>query len=168
MLNEAILAYIGIGANLGDRLSQAIESVAAIAQLPHVSLLKQSSWYRTRPWGQLEQPDFINGVIVIKTTLSAISLLYNLQAVEQKQGRVRTHTTHWGPRLMDLDLLLYGDDRIQQDDLVVPHPYLKERAFVLHPLAEIAPDLVLPSGESILSLARMKGMHHVKPWSEEE
>jgi 2-amino-4-hydroxy-6-hydroxymethyldihydropteridine diphosphokinase len=145
-------AYIGIGANLGNPIQQMNVALERIQKNSDFRLLKQSHWYRTAPWGVIDQPDFINGVIVVKTSLSAFELLEYLQALEREQGRTREGAKHWGPRLLDLDILLYGKAVIETDQLSIPHPYLKERAFVLYPLAEVAKDLILPTGESVEEL----------------
>jgi len=154
MIEDVIstIAYIGIGANLGDPIKQMNVALDRIRKNPDFQLLKQSHWYRAAPWGVTDQPDFINGVIVVKTSLSAFELLEYLQALEREQGRTREGATHWGPRVIDLDILLYGKAVIQTERLSIPHPYLKERAFVLYPLVEVDKDLVLPTGESIEKL----------------
>jgi 2-amino-4-hydroxy-6-hydroxymethyldihydropteridine diphosphokinase len=112
--------------------------------------VSHSSLYSSQPQGPADQPDFINAVACLETQLEPHALLDALQALEQSHQRVRVQ--HWGPRTLDLDLLLYGAQTIDTERLSVPHPWLGKRSFVLHPLAEIAPDLRLPSGESIESL----------------
>jgi 2-amino-4-hydroxy-6-hydroxymethyldihydropteridine diphosphokinase len=136
-------AFIGLGGNLGDaraRLEAAIDMLDASAGL-HVT--GRSRWFRTPPWGPVAQPDFINAAIRVVTTLSPHGLLDTLLSVEQAFGRVR-EGERWGPRTLDLDLLAFGDATIADDRLVLPHPRMAERAFVLLPLADIAPDAVLP------------------------
>jgi 2-amino-4-hydroxy-6-hydroxymethyldihydropteridine diphosphokinase len=130
-------AYIGLGANLGDREATIR---AAIAELPGV--VGVSTLRETDPVGVTDQPRFLNGVAVIETELRPHELLGLLLAVERRLGRERRE--RWGPRTIDLDLLLYGDEVIDEDGLTVPHPHLQERRFVLEPLAEIAPALVVP------------------------
>jgi 2-amino-4-hydroxy-6-hydroxymethyldihydropteridine diphosphokinase len=131
------LAYVGLGANLGDR-DATIR--AAIAELPGV--VGVSTLRETDPVGVTDQPRFLNGVAVLDIDLPPRELLDRLLAVERGLGRERTE--RWGPRTIDLDLLLYGDEVIDEDGLTVPHPRLQERRFVLEPLAEIAPELVIP------------------------
>ena len=138
------LAYIGLGGNLGHpeaRLTQALEELAS---LPASELVARSSLYRSHPVGPADQPTYINAVAALLTRLSAEALLDAMQAMETRFGRVRKGE-RWGPRTLDLDLLLYGDARISHPRLQVPHPQMTKRAFVLYPLAEIAPeDLSIP------------------------
>ena len=131
------VAYVGLGANLGDR-DATIR--AAIAELPGVVVV--STLRETDPVGVTDQPRFLNGVAALETELPPRELLDRLLAVERGLGRERRE--RWGPRTIDLDLLLYGDEVIDEDGLTIPHPRLHERRFVLEPLAEIAPELVIP------------------------
>jgi 2-amino-4-hydroxy-6-hydroxymethyldihydropteridine diphosphokinase len=131
------VAYVGLGANLGDREATIR---AAIAELPGV--LGVSTLRETDPVGVTDQPRFLNGVAALETGLQPQELLDLLLAVERRLGRERRE--RWGPRTIDLDLLLYGDEVIDEEGLTVPHPHLHERRFVLEPLAEIAPSLVIP------------------------
>ena len=135
-------AYIGLGANLGDREAQVRRAFSALAELPGTSLLAASSLYRSAPVGVGAQPDFINAVAAIQTRLAPRALLEALLAAEWRFGRRREFPG--APRTLDLDLLLYGDRVIAEPGLVVPHPRMHERAFVLAPLAEIAPDVAIP------------------------
>ncbi len=146
----ATTAYIGLGSNLEDPIAQVSLALQELGKLPESSLVSRSSLYVSRPQGPADQPDFINAVACLETRLDAHALLDALQALEQAHQRVRIQ--HWGPRTLDLDLLLYGEQIIATDRLSVPHPWLDKRSFVLYPLAEIAPDLALPSGQSIESL----------------
>ena len=130
------LAYIGLGSNLGNPTAQVRQALGELAGLPLSTLVAQSSLYATPPVGPQDQPDFINAVAVIKTALSPLALLDQLQALEQRHRRQRLR--HWGPRTLDLDLLLYGQQAIERPRLKVPHPYMHERAFVLVPLVEVA------------------------------
>jgi 2-amino-4-hydroxy-6-hydroxymethyldihydropteridine diphosphokinase len=145
---QPVLAYVGLGSNLQQPRKQVFDALAELALLPQTRLIARSSLYRTRPLGPAGQPDYINAVAAITTGLSAQALLEALQALESRHGRVRTDV-RWGPRTLDLDLLLYGDAVIDTPRLQLPHPHMAERAFVLVPLAEIAPDdLQIPrSGE---------------------
>lgn len=136
----ALCAYIGLGANLGDAQHTLHQAVASIAALPGTKVLKVSSMYRSAPV-QADGPDYVNAVAKITTTLSAHDLLSNLQAIEHHYGRLRSYQN--APRTLDLDILLYGHDTIDNNTLTVPHPRMHERAFVLIPLAELSPDLIL-------------------------
>jgi 2-amino-4-hydroxy-6-hydroxymethyldihydropteridine diphosphokinase len=136
---QPVLAYVGLGSNLQQPRLQVSEALAELALLPETHLTARSSLYRTQPLGPAGQPDYINAVAAITTGLSAQTLLEALQALENRHGRVRTDV-RWGPRTLDLDLLLYGDAVIDTPGLQVPHPRMAERAFMLVPLAEIAPD----------------------------
>ena len=137
-----VTAYIGLGSNLGDRATNLQTALSELGNLPTISMARVSSLYETEPVGVTDQPEFLNAVAQIETSLSAMALLDVLLNLENKIGRVRTF--RWGPRVIDLDLLLYGNQQIRLPTLTVPHPRLFERAFVLVPLAEIAPELVLP------------------------
>lgn len=140
-----ITCYIGLGSNLEDPIQQVKTAIAELQTLPQSEFLAVSSLYQNPPLGPQDQPDFINAVASIKTELTALTLLQELKALEKKHERVRTN--RWGsPRTLDLDFLLYGDAMITAAELAVPHPGMEQRAFVLYPLAEIAPDLKLPSG----------------------
>jgi 2-amino-4-hydroxy-6-hydroxymethyldihydropteridine diphosphokinase len=138
------LAWIGLGANLGDAAVTVGAAIAALDGLPDTRLRQASRLYATPAWGNEDQPPFVNAVAAVETTLPADTLLQAMLALEQRSGRVRDPAVHWGPRALDLDLLLYGAQVLDQPGLQVPHPYLHERAFVLVPLAEIAPDLAIP------------------------
>ena len=136
---EAVLAFIGLGANLGDAAATLREAIARIGELPQTRLVKQSSVYVTAPV-DAGGPDYLNAVAEIETNLDAAELLVQLQALELAAGRERPYRN--APRTLDLDLLLYDDERIETPTLTVPHPRMHERAFVLVPLAEIAPQRV--------------------------
>ena len=140
-----IQACIGLGGNQGD-VAAAIESAFAVFDgLPGTRLLRRSRLYRTPAWGMTEQPDFINAAALLSTKLPADALLVELLRIEREAGRERgASQQRWGPRSLDLDLLLYGDAIIAHPGLCVPHPRLHERAFVLVPLVEIAPDALVP------------------------
>ncbi len=137
-------ACIGLGANLGDAQATLRAALDALAQLPQTRLLAASRLYRTPAWGNEDQPDFINAAALLETTLSAPALLEQLLATEQAFGRVRQPGQQWGPRTLDLDLLLYGEQVMDLPQLKVPHPYLHERAFALLPLFDVAPDALIP------------------------
>jgi 2-amino-4-hydroxy-6-hydroxymethyldihydropteridine diphosphokinase len=149
---QAVRCAIGLGSNLGNSsaiLTGAIDSLGSIAQ---VDLLAVSSWHLTKPIGP-PQPDYLNGCATLATTLTPLELLDHLQAIENLYGRERTE--RWGARTLDLDLLLYGDRIVDLPELQVPHPRMIDRAFVLVPLREIAPDWSEPrSGQLIAELCR--------------
>ncbi len=137
-----VTAYIGLGSNLADPQARLRRAFAELAQLPQSQLRVRSSLYRSAPMGPQDQPDYLNAVAALETALPPLALLAELQAMEAAHQRVRGE--RWGPRTLDLDLLLYADQTIDLPTLTVPHPGLYERNFVLYPLAEIAPGLVIP------------------------
>ena len=136
-------AYIALGGNVGDSRAILDRAVALLCNGPDVRLLARSSDYLTPPWGDEDQAPFINACIEIETGLDPHALLFVLQKVEQKFGRMRQKDRRWGPRTLDLDMIAYDELSLQKPDLTLPHPRLFERAFVLVPLAEIAPDRVV-------------------------
>lgn len=144
--------YIGLGSNLGEPITQVKSAIAALSDLECVSLIRSSSLYASPPMGPQDQPDYINAVVELTTTLSAHELLDQLQAVEQQQGRIRNR--HWGERTLDLDLLVYGQDIVDDERLQVPHPGIALRSFVLYPLAEIAPEFLIPNLDSMEQLLK--------------
>ena len=141
--DQAIPVTLSIGSNLGDRKSN-LEAVHT-ALPPAVTVRKMSSLYETEPWGYADQPDFLNQIILVDTYLSAQDLLTYVKKIELDIGRESNF--RYGPRLVDIDIIFYGEEVIQEPDLEIPHPRYKERAFVLVPLAEICPDLILPETE---------------------
>jgi 2-amino-4-hydroxy-6-hydroxymethyldihydropteridine diphosphokinase len=145
-----VRAYVGLGSNLGDRLA-AIERAGELIGADRLSTIRE-----TEPWGPVEQPPFLNAVAEVRHSAGARALLERLLAVEAELGRVRDGT-RYGPRTIDLDLLVYGADEIDEPGLTVPHPLIAERLFVLEPLAELAPDLFVP-GQGLVSalLARLQ------------
>jgi 2-amino-4-hydroxy-6-hydroxymethyldihydropteridine diphosphokinase len=150
---SGVTTYIGLGSNLGDTVATLGQAEAALARLPESGNLVCSSLYRSAPIGFTDQPDFINAVCRLETRLAPLSLLTSLLQIEQRHGRVRSGSTN-APRTLDLDLLMYGDQFIAETGLVVPHPRLHERAFVLYPLLEIAPDLSVPGQGPIVELVK--------------
>jgi 2-amino-4-hydroxy-6-hydroxymethyldihydropteridine diphosphokinase len=149
-------AYVGLGANLGDRERTLREAVDALGAEEGIEVAAVSTLRETDPVGVGEQPRFLNGVAALETSLGARELLDRLLAVEQRFGRVRVPGEH-GPRTLDLDLLLYGDETIDEPGLAVPHPRMHERRFVLEPLAELAPGLVVSGRGTVESL--LAGVH---------
>lgn len=149
-----VVAYVGLGGNLGDAASTLRDAMQALDVLPDTRMLRASRLYRTRAWGNETQPDFINAVAMLETQLSARALLDGLLDIEREFGRTRATdgSDRWGPRTLDLDLLLHGDSVIDEPGLHVPHPHLHERAFALLPLVEIAPEVVIP-GRGLASAA---------------
>ncbi|RNF85143.1 2-amino-4-hydroxy-6-hydroxymethyldihydropteridine diphosphokinase [Montanilutibacter psychrotolerans] len=157
-MNPPVIAYIGLGANLGEAAQTVQAAFAALGRLAGCRLLAASRLYRTPAWGMTEQPDFINAVAQIETTLAPEVLLDRLLQVEREAGRERRSDggDRWGPRTLDLDLLLYAERIIDVPGLRVPHPHLHERAFALLPLVEIAPDIAIPGvGSARDALATM-------------
>lgn len=144
--------FIGLGANLVKPLGQLKQAVVAMAKIPKTSVLALSSFYGSKPMGPQNQPDYVNAVCRLETQLAPLELLDALQSIELNSGRVRKNE-RWGPRTLDLDILLFDQQRINSERLIVPHYGLKEREFVLYPLAEIAPELSLPCGSTIKTLA---------------
>jgi len=138
----SVRARIGLGGNVGDSVATLRAALLDLDALPLTRLLRASKLYRTPAWGLVEQPDFVNAVALLDTTLGARELLDGLLGVERAFGRERRE--RWGPRLLDLDLLLYGDAIIDEPGLHVPHPHLHERAFALLPLLEIDPEALIP------------------------
>jgi 2-amino-4-hydroxy-6-hydroxymethyldihydropteridine diphosphokinase len=162
-------AYVGLGSNLGDRARRLREAIAALAATPRTRVVAQSRVYETEPVGGPPQGPHLNAAVALDTQLDAAALLARLHEIERAAGRARSGERD-APRTLDLDLLLFGDERIDTPALVVPHPRMHERAFVLTPLAEIAPDAVHPRlGERIAALeARVHDERAVRPWREPE
>ena len=148
-----MISYIGIGSNQADPIKQAKQAISALKNLPETQLITCSSLYCSAPMGPQDQPDYINAVAKLDTQLSPLNLLDALQQIELNQGRVRKDN-RWGPRTLDLDILLYNDQQINSARLVVPHYGMKVREFVLYPLLEIAKNLVLPDGTVLSQLTK--------------
>ncbi|GFN46694.1 2-amino-4-hydroxy-6-hydroxymethyldihydropteridine diphosphokinase [Candidatus Regiella insecticola] len=140
--------YIALGSNLASPLLQINSALKALARLPDTTLIKCSPFYRSQPLGAQKQPDYLNAVAALDTLLPAEKLLDHTQAIERAQGRVRNNQ-RWAPRELDLDIMLYDNQIINTERLTVPHYGLLEREFMLYPLADIAPGLILPNGESL-------------------
>jgi 2-amino-4-hydroxy-6-hydroxymethyldihydropteridine diphosphokinase len=157
------VAFIGIGSNIGDPVDACREAVRQISEIPEVRMLRCSSLYRTEPVGPQDQPWFINAVAEIRTSLAPRRVFEALQGIEQRMGR--TEGPKWGPRLIDLDLLLYGQEIVTEKDLTIPHPELHRRRFVLAPLCELASYTIHPAfGVSISGLLdRLTDLHRVEP-----
>jgi 2-amino-4-hydroxy-6-hydroxymethyldihydropteridine diphosphokinase len=145
-----VKTYIGLGSNLGEREAQIRLALDDLARLPGSRLVRASSLYDSEPVGDVEQPKFLNAVAELETELTARQLLWNLLLIERRLGRTRTR--RWGPRTIDLDLLLYGQVVVDEPDLQIPHPELTRRSFVLVPLVELDPLLVHPvTGETLIT-----------------
>ena len=144
-------AYVGLGANLGPREATLLRAVELLAADPGIEVLELSTFRETEPVGVVDQPAFVNGALALETVLSPRELLDALLRVERELGRVRDGE-RWGPRTIDLDLLVYGDEIVDEPGLNVPHPRLQERRFALEPLAEIEPELEVPGRGSVSKL----------------
>ncbi|MBB3142489.1 2-amino-4-hydroxy-6-hydroxymethyldihydropteridine diphosphokinase [Halomonas organivorans] len=158
-------AWIGLGSNLDDPHGHVERALAELDALPLTRRRQASSRYASRPVGPADQPDFVNAVAELSTRLSPLALLDQLQALEQRHGRVRGR--RWGPRTLDLDLLLFDQRRLATPRLTLPHPEMVRRAFVLVPLAELDPELELPDGRHVATLAialDQTGLRRVLPW----
>ncbi len=150
-MSQVVTAYLGLGSNLGDRLTQLKQAMDLLHHTSGIRVNRISSVYETHPVGYLDQPCFYNAVIEVQTTLPPEKLLFTILQTEQKLHRVRE--VRWGPRTIDIDILLYGDRVIEQEDLQVPHPRMKERAFVLAPLSELAGSRIIPgTGQTVEQL----------------
>lgn len=156
------VAFIGLGANLDDPVAQVERALGAVAALPKTTLAGCSSLYLSRPMGPADQPDYVNAVARVDTALTAPELLAALLAIERHQGRQRSASQRNAPRTLDLDLLLYGDVVRDDPDLTLPHPGAHVRDFVLVPLAQIAPDLVIPGRGAIADLLAGCARHGVR------
>ncbi|MDN8601291.1 2-amino-4-hydroxy-6-hydroxymethyldihydropteridine diphosphokinase [Citrobacter sp. S2-9] len=139
------LAYIAIGSNLASPLEQVNAAIQALGEIPESRIVALSSFYRTPPLGPQDQPDYLNAAVALETTLLPEALLDHTQRIELQQGRVRK-AERWGPRTLDLDIMLFGDEVINTERLTVPHYDMKNRGFMLWPLFEIAPEWVFPDG----------------------
>ena len=163
-MNAPVHACIGLGANLGDAAGAVRASFAALDALPGSRLLARSRLYRTPAWGRTDQPDFINAAAVLETVLTPQALLQALLEIERGAGRSRDgDAARWGPRVLDLDLLLYADQVLDEPGLQLPHPYLHARAFVLVPLAEIAPAALIPGHGSVAAALAAVDASGVEP-----
>jgi 2-amino-4-hydroxy-6-hydroxymethyldihydropteridine diphosphokinase len=156
-----VRAYIGLGSNLDNPVAQVLEAVEELEMIPDTILAARSSLYSGRPMGPEEQPDYVNAVVALDTLLSADELHRALVSIEDQQGRTRDGEK-WGPRIIDLDLLLYGNSTIDTDTLTVPHPGMHERDFVIVPLEEIAGNVKIPGKGFLYSLINKCKSHSLK------
>ena len=145
-----MIAYLSLGSNQGDKRKNLEMAIELLAKSLEIKILSVSSFYETEPWGNVEQDSFLNLALKIDTTLSPLKLLHRCLEIEGILGRKRE--MHWGPRIIDIDILIYQDVRVDSDELTIPHPYMEQREFVLAPLREIAPELILPSGQKVKEL----------------
>lgn len=155
--------YLALGSNLADPLHQVQSALNALAALPDTTLVATSSLYRTPPYGPPDQPDFLNAAVALDTALAAETLLDHTQRIELEQGRVRK-AHRWGPRTLDLDIMLFGEQTLSTPRLTVPHYDMHNRAFMLLPLLEIAPDLTLPNGTRIADLLATLDCSSIRHW----
>jgi 2-amino-4-hydroxy-6-hydroxymethyldihydropteridine diphosphokinase len=156
-----VSAYVGLGSNVGDSVDLLNRALTAMTALPDTRVVQCSAFYRNPAIGP-QQPDYVNAVAELITALGPRELLKHLQSIETHHGRDRRREERWGPRTLDLDILLYGDRTMDTEELVLPHPQMTRRAFVLWPLAEIAPDLRLPDGQSVKALAQTTDASQLK------
>jgi 2-amino-4-hydroxy-6-hydroxymethyldihydropteridine diphosphokinase len=164
ILSRAVEAYVGLGSNLGDRLGNLREAVRLLARRPGVEVRRSSRVYETDPVGGPEQPRYLNAVVEVFTRLGPRELLEACLGVERSMGRARTE--RWGPRLIDLDVLTYDREEVDEPDLTIPHPRMHERWFVLAPLLELDADPPLPGGRRVASLRIPGGpLHGVEPFA---
>lgn len=160
-----IKVYLGLGSNLSEPVKQLDAAQQALAELPSSNFIQCSSYYSSRPMGPDDQPDYVNAVTLLETNLKPLELLKCTQEIELSHGRVRK-AQQWGPRTLDIDILLFGNEQICEPNLVVPHYGMKKREFVLYPLYQLAPELVLPDGESLSMLIEqcpLNGLHIIEP-----
>lgn len=162
-MTPVVQACIGLGANLGDAADTLRRAVEALARHDGVSVRALSRFYRTPAWGREDQPDFINAVALLETSLAPRALLERLLAVETEFGRLRPDGERWGPRTLDLDLLLYGDAVVDEPGLRVPHPHLHERAFALVPLLDVLPEARIPGYGAARDAVSVLEMSNIRP-----
>jgi len=156
-----VRAYIGLGSNLDDPVAQVQQALEELGEISDSVLVERSSLYSSKPMGPEDQPDYVNAVAALDTLLSPAELLKKLERIEDLQGRKRGGEK-WGPRILDLDLLLYGKEKINTPDLTVPHPGLHERDFVIYPLAEVAGNIAIPGRGKLSKLFAVCEKHNLK------
>ncbi|WP_417641889.1 2-amino-4-hydroxy-6-hydroxymethyldihydropteridine diphosphokinase [Enterobacter kobei] len=157
------LAYIAIGSNLASPLEQVNAAITALGEIPHSQIVARSAFYRTPPLGPQDQPDYLNAAVALDTTLDADTLLDHTQRIELAQGRVRKDE-RWGPRTLDLDIMLFGDEVINTPRLTVPHYDMHNRGFMLWPLFEIAPEVLFPDGTPLACVLTQCGAPKPALW----
>jgi 2-amino-4-hydroxy-6-hydroxymethyldihydropteridine diphosphokinase len=158
------IVYVGLGTNLGNKRENLSISIMEIEKISELKLTAVSSVYESPPWGNEKQDDFFNQVVAVKTALEPLALLDKIKKIEIKMGRQSGEK--WGPRVIDLDILLYGEEVICSEQLTIPHQHMRDRLFVLVPLREIAPDLLFPddgaSIEEVLNRVSLRGRNEIK------
>ncbi|EJZ0094609.1 2-amino-4-hydroxy-6-hydroxymethyldihydropteridine diphosphokinase [Escherichia coli] len=157
------VAYIAIGSNLASPLEQVNAALKALGDIPESHILTVSSFYHTPPLGPQDQPDYLNAAVALETSLAPEELLNHTQRIELQQGRVRK-AERWGPRTLDLDIMLFGNEVINTERLTVPHYDMKNRGFMLWPLFEIAPELVFPDGEMLRQILHTRAFDKLNKW----
>lgn len=157
------LAYIAIGSNLASPLEQVNAAITALGEIPYSQIVARSAFYRTPPLGPQDQPDYLNAAVALETTLDADTLLDHTQRIELAQGRVRK-AERWGPRTLDLDIMLFGDEVINTPRLTVPHYDMHNRGFMLWPLFEIAPEVLFPDGTPLACVLTQCGAPKPALW----
>ncbi|MDW8844818.1 2-amino-4-hydroxy-6-hydroxymethyldihydropteridine diphosphokinase [Erwinia sp. MMLR14_017] len=155
--------YLALGSNLADPLHQVQAALDALAAIPETTLVVSSAFYRTPPYGPPDQPDYLNAAVALDTALLPEELLDQTQRIEQEQGRVRKEE-RWGPRTLDLDIMLFGDQTLATPRLTVPHYDIANRAFMLVPLLEIAPEIALPDGVKAAELLSKLDAGAIQRW----
>lgn len=158
-----IRVYLALGSNLADPLHQVQSALNALAAIPDTTLVATSSLYRTPPYGPPDQPDFLNAAVALDTQLDAGSLLNHTQRIELEQGRIRK-AHRWGPRTLDLDIMLFGEQTLSTPRLTVPHYDMHNRAFMLLPLLEISPELCLPDGTRLADILATLDSSGIRHW----
>ena len=157
------LVYIALGSNLASPLEQVQAAIRALGEISHSRVVAVSSFYRTPPLGPQDQPDYLNAAVALETALPPETLLDHTQRIELQQGRVRK-AERWGPRTLDLDIMLFGDAVINSERLTVPHYDMKNRGFMLWPLFEIAPELAFPDGETLREILHARKFSKLNQW----
>jgi 2-amino-4-hydroxy-6-hydroxymethyldihydropteridine diphosphokinase len=165
-LSAGVSAYIGLGSNLDTPARQIQRAFVELDNLPNTRLQARSHLYKSRPLGPQDQPDYINAVALLTTELAPLELLRALRRLEQDHGRRRIHESRWGARSLDLDILMYGDRHLVTEDLTLPHPQMHVRSFVLYPLAELAPELVIPEHGRVQDLRDRCHTPAIEPYEE--
>lgn len=158
--------WLALGSNLARPLEQVGSALTALARLPDTRLVACSSFYRSRPLGPQDQPDYLNAVAALETSLTPEQLLDETQAIEREHGRTRK-ANRWGPRTLDLDILLFGDRHIVSARLTIPHYDMHNREFMLCPLAELAPDLILPDGSALTDRIKWLPLNGLCFWDDQ-
>ena len=157
------VAYIAIGSNLASPLEQVNAALKALGDIPESHILAVSAFYRTPPLGPQDQPDYLNAAVALETSLAPEEILNHTQRIELQQGRIRK-AERWGPRTLDLDIMLFGNEVINTERLTVPHYDMKNRGFMLWPLFEIAPELVFPDGEMLREVLHTRAFDKLNKW----